>query len=211
MVLESAQQMPNHGGAMRGMLGAFGGVFNGSATTGTLGTRIGLAEDVETSLDFSAYHFSGSKSVDVSPSVSRWAGAGRAGVSWGAVSTGYFRPLLGFGGGYSAGGGFVSPDLGFVSAYENRYFVPLLQARGGLSIPLGPKSIVAKDEDGTTVGRPELTCLVLVTVGGEVPLSGATYAPAIGFGFNYVRLIDRHDDLQWWGLSMGLEVPLWDE
>lgn len=211
IVLESAQRMPDNGIAARGMVGTYGGIFSGGARTATLGVRLGLPNEVETAFDASAYRVSDNDSADVSPNVSRWVGGARVSASWGKLSTSFFRPILGFGGGYSAGGGFVSPDLGFTLAYENQYFVPFLQARGGLSLPIKPNTIELKIDGETRTGRPETTYMAMVTLGGEEPLSNAEYAPALAFGLSYVRLVDRHDDLAWWGASLGLEIPLWDD
>lgn len=210
IIFESVRQVPRGGVNLRGAINVAGGVFSGAVSAGTLGARFGLPNDLELSADVSAYRVAPQEET-TEPLVSLWGVGGRTALSWGGISTEFFRPSIGVGGGYSALGGFVSPDLGFVLAFENPYAVPFLQARGGVSAPLAPASITVVGTDGSIIdrGRPQLTSVAMATLGCKLPLWRRANTDSLAMGLSYLRLADRDDRLQWWGLGFAYEAPLW--
>ncbi len=210
IVFETVRPVPEGEVNVRGAFNVASGVFTGSANAGTLGARFGLPHGLELSADATAYRVAaGDQRTE--PHVPRWVGAGRTALSSRTLSTDFFRPFVGFGGGYSALGGFISPDLGFVLAIDNPYCVPFLQARGGLSVPLAPRSVTVLDSSGGVIdrGRPQLTTLAMASLGVEFPLWRRANTDSLALGLSFLRLVDRDDVLQWLGLGFSYEAPLW--
>jgi len=71
--------------------------------------------------------------------------AARAGIKYAPVP--HFALVGGLGGGGSAGGGFLSPDLGFIAAYDNPYVIPFFALRGLLSAPVNAKVVRFTTDD----------------------------------------------------------------
>jgi hypothetical protein len=93
----------------------------------------------------------------------------------------------GLGGGGSAGGGFISPDIGVVLALENPYFVPLVGARGMFSQPIGARSVDLGSDDSDDDDRearyrstPIGTWGTTVYAGARIPLEHVN-SPATAF------------------------------
>jgi hypothetical protein len=86
----------------------------------------------------------------------------------------------GLGGGASAGGGFVSPDLGAIFAYENRYAVPFFSLRASASVPFDTHAVdtgQAGDSVGQWVYTPPLTWIGGGAAGLRIPLGWCDAAP----------------------------------
>ncbi len=165
MPLESAATLPRGDTGIQLEGGTHGRTFGPDVLSGTLRIRHGLSEDVDVSTDVSAMH------VDVAPNakVSSFIYAAR-----GAAKVRLAKPIAiagGFGGGFSAAGGFVSPDVGPIVAWENRYLVPFLATRVGVSQPVSSRSLdTSEAQDGSRIDRPRTTWLATAVLGLRVPI-----------------------------------------
>jgi hypothetical protein len=134
--IESAATLPRGDTGVQIEGGVHGAALGVSASSGTLRVRRGIGDEADASLEASVLHIAGGGPGDSYPN----AFATRAGVKHRV--TPWLSLTAGLGGGASAGGGFVSPDVGVIVAYENRYFVPFLEARGSFSQPFDSRPVV---------------------------------------------------------------------
>ncbi|MEM8608090.1 MAG: hypothetical protein AAGF92_13345 [Myxococcota bacterium] len=86
----------------------------------------------------------------------------------------YFAVAVDLTGGYWTGGGFLSPELRFIAAYENRYFVPFIDLGYFSSHPLSPNDVEFRSVSGSSDDTVEIELL-----GPPVFTQGWT----TGFGF----------------------------
>jgi len=124
----------------------------------------------------------------------------------------HFALSFGLGGGGSAGGSHLSPDVGFVAGYDNPYVVPFASVRGFVSQPLSTREVVMVDEDATYRLRPEASIGYAWVTGVRIPLGrlqpdGHRRASLLaGFGSTHVFSAGEED--WWFGFNGGFEVRL---
>jgi hypothetical protein len=120
----------------------------------------------------------------------------------------------GLGGGGSAQGGFVSPDLGTVLAFENHYLVPWLAAHGFISQPIGAQRVYLgvdtdPDPDVKRFGKPRTSIGGTLSAGLRIPLQHHTEAPhSILLGISWAVIADSEDHEDFLGLAAGFEYVL---
>jgi hypothetical protein len=113
------------------------------------------------------------------------------------------------GGGGSAAGGFFSPDIGAIVAYENPYLVPFLAVRGSISQPIAaqPVNTTGVGDTMTYVSIPELTWIYRGTVGLRIPLwPHERVSGSIIGGVGITMLNDRVENAGYLSASGGAEV-----
>ncbi|OJY25749.1 MAG: hypothetical protein BGO98_34585 [Myxococcales bacterium 68-20] len=167
MPLESAATLPMGDTGIQVEGGTHGRIFGPDLLSGTVRVRHGIAEDVDATGEVSAMH------VDVHPDVptstSTFVHAARGGAKVRLA-----KPLAiagGFGGGFSAAGAFVSPEAGPIVAWENRYVVPFLATRFGVSQPISPRAVdTSEQQDGSRIDRPRTTWLATGVAGLRIPI-----------------------------------------
>ncbi|MBK8172479.1 MAG: hypothetical protein IPK60_19355 [Sandaracinaceae bacterium] len=107
----------------------------------------------------------------------------------------------GVGAGTSSAGGFFSPDIGFIAAYENPYLVPFFSVRAWTSSPLGPRTLTLPNNDGDMpmlqTYRPHFTFGDTWTLGMRLPIreeDGSSSVSLYG-GFSFIHMVDaeKHD------------------
>ena len=196
---------------------AVSGEFAGSAAalttplilSATGRVRHGIHESLEVSGEASVVHLRDPRSVsDANPNLYSL----RAGVKRGFSQ--HFAITGGLGGGYApAGGGFVSPDLGFVAGYENPYFVPWVNGRGFVSLPFAtsPVDVTVENDDERVFSEAEITYGFQLAVGFKIPVGEWLLAPNLrrasllgGWGMTWLVDDDAADVVN--GLSAGFEV-----
>jgi hypothetical protein len=161
------------------------GVFDPTIVSGALRYRRGLAKQLDGVAELTAMHVLGRPST-----VKTWPGAYalRAGVKHEAAKT--LALTFGLGAGGSAAGGFISPDLGLILGYENRYLVPFFSARGFLSQPLAARSVDLGEDDGQRqFSTPSTTWGTSAALGVRIPLlheKQLTHALALGLAVTYL-------------------------
>ena len=99
--------------------------------------------------------------------------SGRVGIKYAIID--HVALTAGCAVGSWAGGGFVSPDLSLILAYENPYVVPFASGGGWTSHPFNEKLVTLRNGDPsneTFVGRPVLTWGWTVTGGLRIPVGG---------------------------------------
>ncbi|MGH7296114.1 MAG: hypothetical protein ACRELB_14320 [Polyangiaceae bacterium] len=160
--IESAATLPRGDTGVHAEGGAHGAFLGASASSGTLRVRHGIGDGTDASLEASVLHIAGGGPGDSYPN----AFTGRAGVKHRV--TPWLSLTAGLGGGASAGGGFVSPDLGLIVAYENHYFVPFLEARGSFSQPFDAHPVVVGGQPAVV---PPFTWIGGGVAGFRIPMS----------------------------------------
>jgi hypothetical protein len=192
--LESVATLPR---GELGVQGEFGGVTWIDGATATIRARGGLTERIELSAETSVLHVGHESAAGTNPN----GYAARVGAKFRALP--WLALTGGLGGGGSAAGGFLSPDLGVIVAWENRYAVPFLSGRAGVSLPIDARQVdVTEVGDGTThVGTPEQTWIFGATTGVRVPVPVGSRAAGSGrlrgnllLGLGFTHLQDSADD-----------------
>ncbi len=145
-----------------------GAIFGPSVETGTLRVREGMADATDATAEVSVLHVDGRSVADTYP----YAFAGRVGLKHAALP--WLSLVGGLGGGASAGGGFVSPDVGVIAGYENRWAVPFVSLRVSVSVPFDGRPVdtgqAGHDALGQYVYTPPFTWIGGGTVGLRVPV-----------------------------------------
>jgi hypothetical protein len=151
--------------------GVHGQVFGPNAESAALRMRVGIGSRSEVSTETSVLHVDGTSVAHTFP----YAFATRVGIKY-EIEPKIFSLTAGAGAGASAaGGGFVSPDVGLILAFENRYLVPFLSARTSLSIPFAGRKVDtggASDQVGQFLYEPPLTWIAGASAGLRLPLFG---------------------------------------
>ncbi len=169
--------------------------------------RRGVTEHSEAGLDANVMVGDNSDAAShVDPNI--W--SARLGGKWApALLHDWVSLAYGVGGGTSAAGTFVSPDVGVIGAYENPYVVPFVSVDGFVSVPLDPQPVdVSSDtqDPGTNVYTVKTTWGATLAGGVKVPihLGQMTVAPYVGG--SYRLLTDRDKGTQARSLNAGLDV-----
>lgn len=206
----------------RGKHGVRGEAFTGGALFGPqiLSFRGSYRQGVHDKLELSAApaisHIQGRQAGDSRPNIY----ALRAGAKYAPVK--HFALIAGLGGGASAAGGFISPDLGLIAAYENRYFVPFFTARGLVSVPVRPRSVHFTKGDGANNGlddedteadsyrlTPKRTFGGQLSLGVRVPLrydEEARVMPSLACAVGITTLNDLSEDEGYGGFSCAIDA-----
>jgi hypothetical protein len=128
---------------------------------------------------------------------------------------GPFTASFGTGGGWApAGGSFAALDGGLQVGADNCYVVPIAAVSAFASQPIASRPIdVGSDEYGTSYSTARRTAGGTVRGGLRFSLSPSAchagkQAPWITAGFDITTIVDATDDLELFGLGLGLEVPL---
>jgi hypothetical protein len=201
--LESVATLPR---GETGVQGEFGGVSWIDGATASIRARRGFTDRAEVSAEASVLHVGHRSAAGTKrDGFGARAGAKYALASWLAITGG-------LGGGASAAGGFFSPDLAVIVAWENRYVVPFLSGRASLSLPVGARQVDVTGTDDTTtfVGTPTRTWILGATAGVRVPVgspapgSGARANLLAGVGATHLQ--DATEDQSVLQLGLGAEL-----
>lgn len=119
----------------------------------------------------------------------------------------------GLGGGGSAAGGFVAPDLGVLLAYENDWVVPVFSTQTGVSIPIVPRTVDLSSDDVRITDRAELTMSLAFGLGAVIVASRPPTAQEpdrvgieIPLGLHWVRLADDDRAVGLGGVAVGAQA-----
>jgi hypothetical protein len=190
-----------------GVQGELGGVSWIDGTTASIRARRGFTERTEVSAEASVLHVGRRSAADTN----RDGYALRAGGKFAASP--WLALAGGLGGGASAAGGYFSPDVAVIVAWENRYVVPFLSGRASLSLPVKARQVDVTGVDDTTtfVGTPGRTWIFGATTGVRVPLGSS--GPRSGgmrgnllAGVGMTHLQDATDDQNALQLGFGGEL-----
>jgi hypothetical protein len=132
--VESSASLGQGKNSVRGDIFWGGALFGPPVSSYRLSAARGLTDTVDVSLSPTLTRILGARRGDENHNI----GALRAGIKYAPVP--HFAVVGGLGAGGSEGGSFLSPDLGFVAAYENPYVIPFFTLRGLLSAPLRAKA-----------------------------------------------------------------------
>lgn len=204
--LETAATLPagDYGVQVEG--GVSGAVFGLKGTSGAARVRRGLTDDLEIAGEVGVLHIQGDSAANTDQN----AYLARFGVK--RLILPFFAIGAGVGGGASAAGGVVSPDVLAILSWENSVVVPFLSLRGALSSPIGSRSV---DISSTTDGRgrfvfsPHPTWLAGGTLGARVPIgdqASRVVRASLLAGASYTHLADENDKIGIISLAAGAEV-----
>jgi len=164
--LESVALTPEGRVGVSAEVGGGPSTFSANAIAASGRVRTRLAERLDGSAELSFAHFwrSGWSNEGTHPNLY----VGRVGLK--LLITDWLAVGGGVGGGWSAGGGLFSPDLGPIFAYENPVLVPFLGLRGFISLPIDPQWVSYNSGDDLMVDRPKTTYGWTLTPGLRLPL-----------------------------------------
>jgi hypothetical protein len=208
MPLESAATLPLGDTGIQVEGGSHGRMFGPDLLSGTVRVRHGIAEDVDVAAEVSTMHVAVHPEVPISTSTFIHAARGGAKVRL-AKS---LAIAGGFGGGFSAAGAFVSPEAGPILAWENRYVVPFLATRFGLSQPISPRALdTSQQQDGTRIDRARTTWLATGVAGVRIPIGwpspeAGTLRGALLAGVGVTHVADSRDKDTFSQFAIGGEV-----
>ena len=206
--LESVATLPEGDTGVQLEGGIHSRLFGPDVLSGTVRVRRGVADDLDASIEASTMYVQGENARPVR--ASRAIHAVRGGVKWR-----FAKPLettAGVGAGYSAGGAFVSPEVGPILAWENRYLVPFVATRFGVSQPIGARAVDVSDaQDDSRLEKPITTWLATGVVGLRLPIGWArpqagTVRGSLLAGFGVTHLFDTRQDDTFGQLSIGGEI-----
>jgi hypothetical protein len=166
--LEAPRALRQGETAVRIAGGSTSALFGPDLIAGTASVQRGLGHGAEGSLEATVARVQGDSAAGTSPFIL----AARAGGKLELYGH-HLAATAGLGGGGSAGGAFVSPDVGLVLGYDNPYLVPFFSLHGMGSLPVAPKEVdvtVAGDPPGTHVDTPKTTWGAGSAAGVRVPI-----------------------------------------
>lgn len=182
-----------------------GGVlaFGGEVAGGTARVRVGQYENFELSGEGSATFVLNEGSGDDHRGIY----SARVGSKY--RLTDWLSVTGGLGGGGSAAGGFFSPDLGLLVAYENLYFVPFVSGEVGVSVPFAVSAVDTSEPEeppGSVMSEPVTTWLAGAQAGFRIPIhvNGHERFSLLGAA-GLLGLLDGVDDGLLLGASAGAE------
>lgn len=200
--LETSAVLPRGATGIQGEVGGGGGLFGPTLFAGSLRVRRAVTEQIEIVSEGNLLLVEDRHGV---PSL-------RVGVKYAPIM--HVALTAGLGAGFSDAGGFVSPDLGAIVAYENPYFVPFFSARSWVSSPIGARTLTLPTSDSRDMFaefRPHFSLGVALTAGFRIPfLREATGLPraSILAGFSVYGLYDRETHEGGTMLNGGFEYVL---
>jgi hypothetical protein len=200
--LESAATLPPGEKSVQGELG---GVSWIDGATASVRARRGFTESLDGSVEGSVLHVGRKSVAGTHPN----AYSVRAGAKY--LAQQWLAFVGGVGGGASSAGGFVSPDVAAIVAWENRFAVPFLSVRGSLSYPVGARevNVTGTSDTATFVGTPGRTWIYGATAGVRVPWGSQAPGAARGSflaGLGATHLSDSSDDQGLVQLALGAEL-----
>ena len=189
--------------------GGSGALFGFSATALAATYKKGVSDQFEVGVDGTFVAVDDSHAVaNLDPYI--W--GGRVKAKWAPQKTkGFAAITAGIGGGYSIeGGGYVSPDLGFIAAFENPYLVPFVGVSGFISQPIASKTVDISHDDedlGTRLERPQFTWGGYLNAGFKIPFAiGEGQTLNIYAEFHSLYLDDGDEDEFANGFMAGPEI-----
>lgn len=172
---------------------------------GTARVRHGLTERLEINGEASAMVFT--LGDDAMTDAHRGIYSARFGVK-GAFGR-HFALTSGLAGGWSAGGGFLSPDIGIVTGWTNNFVVPFISTRVFFSQPLNATAVTITDNEETITAEPQPSYGVSLATGIRVPFGPrGDERGAFTTGFGFTVISDGDETKEFSGFNVGVELRL---
>lgn len=172
---------------------------------GTARVRHGVGEHTDLNVEGNfTYFLDGDEQVDVHRGIY----SGRLGIKHAFGE--HFALTGGIAAGGSAGGAFLSPDLGFIAGFENPYVVPFVSGRLILSQPIGAREVEFIDDGVAFMQAPQFTYGYAITTGVRIPVGplAKPLRPAILLGFGVTQIFDGEEEAGFMGGNVGFELTL---
>jgi hypothetical protein len=204
MPLETASTLKENQTGLSGEVGYAGAVFGPDVLSVSARVRRLLIKDLDWTAEANLLHIfdRNENPTDADPNVYSI----RGGLKYRLVECLSFTG--GAGGGASAGGGFFSPDLGVVLAYENDYFFPFFSVRGYLSQPIAAQAVSYGDGDDITAETPKFTFGWSPTAGFRIPLARSSEIGSILLGIQLTHMANTDHSAAFFGIAGGPEFVL---
>lgn len=189
------------------------GVYAGNTTLGefntshlTAGVRQGLRDNLELGVDASFGKFSDwtlTKNVR-KPTI--W--SARLSTKWAPeVFHNNFAVIGGVGGGTHVGSQFISPDIGFVLAYDNPHVVPYMSVSFYASVPLNAQRVVLGHRDRIEyIAAPTFTWGATTAAGLRVPIDIGGWSVVPSSGIAMLQAVDEQQYERGLVLNLGRDV-----
>lgn len=205
--LEGAKPVEHGRTSVGASAGTHGEVFGFDATTVSVRARHGVSDHAEVGFDANLARLNeNDAATPVDPNI--WS-ARVGGKLAPAALHDYAAVIGGVGAGTSAGGKFISPDVGLVLAFENPYLVPFASIDGFVSQPIDarPVDISTTDEGaGTHVAKAQRTWGATAAAGLKVPIDIGRSRVAPYAGMSLTRMTDGEEPTGVIGASAGVDV-----
>lgn len=167
--LEAAQALGKRDVAIQAAIGGGAAVWGPSVVAGTLQSRYGFGRGFEGAVE-GGFAVVGARNTSWNTDASHALFSGRAGFKYAPAS--WFAVQAGFGGGGSAAGGYVSPDVGLIFGYQGEAVVPFLAGGFYSSHPINTKPITFRDGSGAVEALyPDKTLGAYGNFGIRIPLT----------------------------------------
>jgi hypothetical protein len=202
--LETAATLEENQTGLSGEVGYAGAVFGPDVLSASARVRRLLIKDLDWTVETNLLHIfdRNENSTDADPNVY----SVRGGIKYRVFKCISFTG--GLGGGASVGGGFISPDLGVILAYENDYFVPFISVRGYISQPIAARAVSYGDDDDITTETPEFTFGWNPTVGFRIPVGRSPEIGSILLGIQLTHMAKTDHSAAFFGIAGGPEFVL---
>lgn len=169
MPLETAQALPKGDIAVQGAFGGGAGIWAPGIGAGTLQARYGFGHGFEGSVE-GGFAVIVPRDTEWTTTARRTVLSARTGFKY--APTSWFGVQAGFGGGGSAAGGYISPDVGIIFSYQGNV-VPFLGGGFYSSYPINGKPIVFEGDGRTEVLLPDKTLGAYGNFGIRIPFLGS--------------------------------------
>ena len=180
-------------------------LFGDPIVQGTARLRYGLRDDLELVTEANLLYFT----VGGNSSTAAHQGVYSLRLGVRRNFTRHFALTGGLGGGGSAGGGFLSPDVGIIAGYDNPYAIPFVTTRVFFSQPLTQNEVTIQHDEEVITRAPEVSYGFGLTTGLRVPFGDrADPTGSVLAGASFTLLADGEEVRGFSGFSAGLELRL---
>jgi hypothetical protein len=208
--LETARPTPTSDVALQVSGGHHSEMWGIEASSFAIRTSHGLSDDLDVNVSSNLTHIIGEGAANPHPNIY----TARAGVRYAPAWLADFVAFTGgVGGGYSAGGGALSGDIGINVAWQNDYLVPFAASSFFLSQPIRARAVdvtLSDDPVGTDIQIPDTTWGSSTTLGVFIPIHYGSLDHARPGGLYLAMAItslsDGEDGSVLIGFTPGIEI-----
>ena len=193
--------------AVRAEASSLSEILGPTSGVGAVAARHGITEKLEVDVQGGAAHVRARSAAATDPNIY----AGRVGARFNPGTTRNLAFTAGLGGGHSAGGEFVSADLGITIAYEDSRLVPFAGFRGFVSEPIRARPVdTSTDHIGDEVDTPLTSIGTMTRAGLKLHLArdwrDSRKDPVLVAGLGITAISDEYTTDVYMDLAAGFEI-----